>query len=320
MYHDIDIPLPAFIVIDWVGMTVALIPIILRFWLYFRRPEPRSLTLNISDGLLLFSWLSGMVFISINTWKNNLRQHYIHSPPSELYYGVPWSLSAHILYVSWIALFFVYISLWATKFALILFFANFLFKIERKAVKIMLGCASAYTGATFVLHMVLLTAWCSPVRKNWDITGHQCSAVHDIKSVSISTAANISTDLVILTIPLLALFTMNRERRRLTMRTRMGKEEISGIVFVVCMAALSIVAALVRWITLFLIRNAPKANITHTINVWSLVEIVASLIAVCLPSLRSFVRNRREGSRRKMGRNDLERREYISLEDASPGR
>ncbi|KAI1415063.1 hypothetical protein F5Y13DRAFT_157768 [Hypoxylon sp. FL1857] len=261
-----------------------------------------------------------MVFISINTWKNNLRQQYIHSPPGELYYGVPWSMSAHILYVSWIALFFVYISLWATKFALILFFANFLCQVEKKAVKTMLICATAYTGATFVLHMVLLTSWCSPVSRNWDITGHQCSAVHDIKSVSISTAANISTDLVILTVPLLALFTMNRERRRLTMRTKMGKAEISGIVFVLCMAALSIIAALARWITLFLIRNAPKANITHTINVWSLVEIVASLVAVCMPSLRSFVRKQREGNRRKISRNDPERREYIILGDASSGR
>ncbi|KAI1479367.1 hypothetical protein K445DRAFT_278072 [Daldinia sp. EC12] len=291
-YNDIDIPLPAFIAIDWTGMTIALVPIILRFWLRSRESQPRTATLNLSDGLVLLSWISGIVLISINTWKNNLRQHYIHLPHDELYYGVPWDLSAHLLYVSWISLFFIYISLWAAKFSLLAFFADLLHLTENRAARIMLICASVFTGCTFILHMVLLSAWCSPVSGNWNINEHLCSAVHDIRSVSISTASNIFTDLIILTIPLFALYTMGQERREIT-KTRIGKAEISGIVFVLCMAALSIVAALARWITLMLVRNAPKADITHTIDVWALVEIVASLVAVCLPSLRSFLRKRR---------------------------
>ncbi|KAI0853436.1 hypothetical protein F5Y00DRAFT_224673, partial [Daldinia vernicosa] len=291
-YNDIDIPLPAFIAIDWTGMSIALVPIILRFWLRHRESKPRTVTLNLSDGLVLLSWLSGMVLIGINTWKNNLRQQYVHLPPDELYYGVPRELSAHLLYVSWISLFFIYISLWAAKFSLLAFFADLLRLTENRAARIMLICASVFASCTFVLHMVLLSAWCSPVSGNWNIEGHLCSAVHDIRSVSISTASNISTDLIILTIPLFALCTMGQERREIT-KTRIGKAEISGIVFVLCMAALSIVAALARWITLMLVRNAPKADITHTIDVWALVEIVASLVAVCLPSLRSFLRKRR---------------------------
>ncbi|KAI1775029.1 hypothetical protein F4818DRAFT_417571 [Hypoxylon cercidicola] len=316
VYHDIDIPLPAFIVIDWVGMTIALIPIVLRFWVRSRESQQRLLTLDLSDSLVLLSWLSGMVLISINTWKNSLRQRYVHLPPDELYYSVPRPLSSHLLYVSWVSLFFIYISLWAAKFALLAFFASFLRRMEKKSTRVVLVCACVFTGATFLLHMVLLTAWCSPVSSNWDIEGRLCSAVHDIKSVSISTAANIATDLVILAVPIFAFFTLSRERRGLTMRTGMGKAEISGIVFVLCMAALSIVAALARWITLLLVQNVPKANITHTIDVWALVEIVAGLVAVCLPSLRSFVRKQREGgTRKKLAKNHSERREYIILEE-----
>lgn len=294
-------------------MSVALIPVVLRFWLRFRDSAPLPLTLRLSDGLVLLSWVSGMVLISINTWKNSLRQHYVKLPPSELYYSVPRPLSAHLLYVSWISLFFIYISLWAAKFALLAFFASFLRRIEDRTARVMLIGASVFTGATFVLHMVLLTAWCSPISSNWDIEGDLCSAVHDIKSVSISTAANIATDLVILTLPLFAFFTLTRGRRELTMKTGLGKAEISGIVFVLCMAALSIIAALARWITLLLVRNVPKANITHTIDVWALVEIVASLVAVCLPSLRSFVRKQREVNKRRLANSYSERREYISL-------
>ncbi|KAJ3570430.1 hypothetical protein NPX13_g5737 [Xylaria arbuscula] len=300
VYHDIDIPLPAFIAIDFVGMTVALIPIVLRFWLRWREAKPQPLTRNISDGLIVFSWLSGLVLISINAWKNTLRERYIHFPPSELYYSVPRPLSAHLLYVSWISLFFIYISLWAAKFALIAFFASVMRLMEGRPARLFLGFAIFYTTSTFILHITLLARWCTPVSRNWDIDGELCSAVHDIKSVTISTVANISTDLVILSLPLFALTTLSRERRAHTTDNRITKAEWSGFALVIAVAALSIVAALARWITLELVHKVPKANITHTIDVWALVEIVASLLAVCLPTLRSFVRRSRTENRRRM--------------------
>ncbi|KAI1815912.1 hypothetical protein GGS20DRAFT_583968 [Poronia punctata] len=279
VYQDIDIPLPAFIAIDWAAMTLALIPIILRFWLRWREAKPQALSRSISDGLIVLSWLSGIVLISINAWKNSLRQRYVHLPWSELYYSVPRPLSAHLLYVSWVSLFFIYISLWAAKFALIAFFADVMRLMETRKARHMVAFATLYTVITFVLHLVLLLRWCDPVSRNWDINGHLCSAVHDIKSVTVSTAANISTDLVILTLPLFALGTLSRERRAHTTETRITKAEWSGFALVIAVAALSILAALARWTTLKLVQSVPKANITHTIDVWALVEIVASLLA-----------------------------------------
>ncbi|KAI0408452.1 hypothetical protein F4802DRAFT_594386 [Xylaria palmicola] len=300
VYQDIDIPLPAFIAIDFVGMTLALIPIVLRFWLRWREAKPQPKTRNLSDGLIVLSWLSGLVLISINAWKNTLRQRYVHYPPSELYYSVPRHLSSHLLYVSWISLFFIYISLWAAKFALIAFFASVMRLMETRVARLFVAFATFYATGTFVLHVALLARWCTPVTRNWDVSGELCSAVHDIRSVTISTAANISTDLVILALPLFALTTLSRERRALTTQTRTTKAEWSGFALVIAVAALSIVAALARWITLELVQSVPKANITHTIDVWALVEIVASLLAVCLPSLRSFVRRSRQESKRRV--------------------
>ena len=43
-------------------------------------------------------------------------------------------------------------------------------------------------------------------------------------------------------------------------------------------------------------QNVPRAEITHTIDVWALVEIVSSIIAVCLPNLRTFVRRHTRGN------------------------
>lgn len=325
-YHDIDIPLrkhqstpyralrtnyppAAFIAIDWTGMTLALIPIILRFSLRRRQLQPQPFTRNLSDGLVLLSWLSGIVLISINTWKNSLRQRYTHHrPASDLYYGVPHDLSAHLLYVSWISLFFIYIALWAAKFALLAFYASLL-RLQGRWSRIVLAAATLFTAGTFALHIALLARWCSPTSSNWNVDGHLCSAVHDIRSVTVSTAANVATDLVILALPLCALALLRRSNDALlslssgsvggvTGKMGMGKAEWSGLAFVLCMAALSITAALARFVTLQLVQRVPKANITHTIDVWALVEIVASLLAVCLPSCRAFVRRSREGSKR----------------------
>ena len=56
------------------------------------------------------------------------------------------------------------------------------------------------------------------------------------------------------------------------------------------MGSVSILAALVRFITLKIVQSAPRTVITHTIDVWALVEIVSSILAVCTPSLRTFWR------------------------------
>ena len=59
------------------------------------------------------------------------------------------------------------------------------------------------------------------------------------------------------------------------------------------MGSISILAALIRFICLKLVQSIPRASITHTIDVWALVEIVSSILAVCLPSLKTFVRKHR---------------------------
>ncbi|KAI1319409.1 hypothetical protein F5Y16DRAFT_102155 [Xylariaceae sp. FL0255] len=300
MYHDIDLPLPAFIALDFSAMTLALVPIVLRFYLRWRDPKAQPWSRNLSDGLVVFAWLSGLVLISINAWKNALRYRYIHWPAADLFYQVPHDQASHLLYESWISLYFIYISLWASKFALIAFFASVLNMMDTSAARRLVAFASGYALTTFFLHIILLTRWCDPVSLNWNVDGELCSAVHDIRSVSISTVANISTDLVILILPIFALTRSSRVRRANTMQMSVSKIEWSGFALVIAVASLSIVAAAARWITLWLVHTVPKADITHTIDVWALVEIVASLLAVSLPTLRTFVRKSRRDNQRRV--------------------
>jgi hypothetical protein len=289
-----DISPAAFIALDWTLMTLALLPILLRITLRQRSRTPSSIATNLSDAFTIFAWLSGCVLISINTWKNALRMRYSSLPPQTLYYGVPSALSAHLLHTSWLSLFFIYISLWSAKAAFLALYYS-IFNLQGRRTRIALLCACVFTLGTFALHMGLVAFWCAPVSANWKPKPGQrlCSAVHSIDAVAISTLANVATDVVILSIPVHALWVRKK---------RFGHVDKAGLVFVFSMGSVSIVAALVRFVCLALVRNVPKASITHTIDVWALVEIVSSILAVCAPSCRAFGRvwrGRRGGQRRQ---------------------
>lgn len=174
----------------------------------------------------------------------------------------------------------------------------------------MLAVACVLTAATFLLHMFLIAFWCSPVSANWSPPPgeHLCSAVHSISSVTISTFTNIATDIVILSIPISTL-----------MATQLGNKERAGLAFVFLMGSVSIVAALVRFVTLKLVQSVPKASITHTIDVWALVEIVSSILAICLPSLRAFVRKHTSQHTKRDDRQRLVSRASTGLQSMDSG-
>ncbi|KAH0562462.1 hypothetical protein GP486_002844 [Trichoglossum hirsutum] len=303
VYTDIHLPLTnvprktvGFIALDWCLMIFALIIILLRYVVRHRRaphaqtsPKPSaSLASYLSDIFVLASWISGMALIAINTWKNKLRYKYHRTNPDKLYYGVPHDMAAHLLYVSWISLFPIYISLYFSKAAFVAFYYD-LFSNHSKKMQIMLLVTSIFTFLTFLVQIMLLAFWCQPTNLNWNVDGHLCSAVHDIKSVTISTFTNVGTDLLILAVPTMVFTSLSHS---------LNKREIYGLIFVCVIGSISITAALARFVVLKLVEHAPRAEVTHTIDVWALVEIVASLIAVSLPALRVLLRSKDSGSGR----------------------
>ncbi|KAF1928036.1 uncharacterized protein M421DRAFT_421227 [Didymella exigua CBS 183.55] len=294
-HTDTQLPLPGFIALDWSLMLLALLPTIVRIILRFRARTLPSLAANLSDTFIIFAWVSGCVLICINTWKNTLRMHYLSTAREDLYYGVPVFLSGHLLFVSWISLFFVYISLWSAKAAFLALYYS-IFSLQGRRTRIALLCASIFTFLTFVLHIGLIAFWCAPVSANWAPPPGKslCSAVHSIDSVAISTVANITTDIIILSIPVHALWVRAKQ---------FGRSEKVGLVFVFAMGSVSIIAALVRFVCLAVVQDVPKASITHTIDIWALVEIVSSILAVCAPSCRAFGRScvGRRGRRLQLG-------------------
>ena len=280
------------VAVDWSLMTLALALVIVRLSLR-RRRKTHGLAANLSDFFLVCSWVLGIVDISINTWKNCLRARYASWPSAELYYQIPSDQSAHLLKISWISLYFIYISLWLSKAAFIAFYYDIFFVHGSRTMRWSLYGISALAVLTFVLQMSLLTFWCNPISRNWNVAGKLCSAVHSITSVTVSTFANIITDLMIVSIPISAIAA-----------SRLRKIELVGIFFVLLMGSISIVAAVARFIVLKIVEHVPRSSITHTIDVCATIEIVASLAAVCMPSLRAFTRQRRPESTRSSSSKD----------------
>jgi hypothetical protein len=124
-----------FIALDWSLMVFALGIILLRYAVRHHRtphvqtsPKPSSSRASyLSDIFVLTSWFSGVILVSINTWKNQLRFKFRHGNPDKLYYGVPHDMASHLLYISWLSLFFIYISLYFSKAAFIAFYYDLFF-------------------------------------------------------------------------------------------------------------------------------------------------------------------------------------------------
>jgi hypothetical protein len=163
-----------FIALDWCLMIFALVIILLRYAVRHRRishvqasPKPStSLASYLSDIFVLTSWIAGIALIAINTWKNKLRYNYRHENPDHLYYGVPHDMAAHLLYVSWISLFPIYISLYFSKGAFVAFYYDLFFNHSKK-MQVMLLLTSIFTFLTFLVQMMLLAFWCQPTSLNW---------------------------------------------------------------------------------------------------------------------------------------------------------
>jgi len=97
--------------------------------------------------------------------------------------------------------------------------------------------------------------------------------------------------LIVIMLPILVL-------KNLTFR----KSALWGWLFILFIGSISIVAAIVRYGALRAVWGQPKASVTHTIDVSSMVEITTSLLAVCSPSLRVFFRGKKKKPHRPMQR------------------
>ena len=105
-------------------------------------------------------------------------------------------------------------------------------------------------------------------------------------NVTISTIADVTSDAVILNIPLHALHVTE---------TRFSRYEHPDILFVPERGSVSILPALVRFVRLRLIQGVPKVNIIQSIDIWTPVETVDSILVVCAPSYGLLSNSLEEG-------------------------
>lgn len=108
----------------------------------------------------------------------------------------------------------------------------------------------------------------------------QTSSIDSLVTLTIGSFLNITTDLVILILPLLTIQSFNLRRR-----------EKLGLCFIFSVGIMSVVASVVRYVVMYLPFRHPPATMqgVRVSFLWSTLEMLTGFTAFCLPSFRVFL-------------------------------
>ena len=122
--------------------------------------------------------------------------------------------------------------------------------------------------------------WCTPVHRNWTMPLEEfphTSSMDSVVTLTIGSFLNITTDLVILVLPLLIIQSFNLQRR-----------EKLGLCFIFLVGIMSVAASVVRYVVMYIPFQHPPATMqgARVSFFWSTLEVLTGFVAFCLPSFR----------------------------------
>ncbi|KAG0644373.1 hypothetical protein HOY80DRAFT_73469 [Tuber brumale] len=184
------------------------------------------------------------------------------------------------------------IELWCIKTAFVLFYWNMFSKIQGQK-RFALYATSFFIPATFVAVIITFFTHCKPVAISWDLKlvmkyGKRCTP-NTAKLVQwLLSSCNIVTDFMLMAVPLLVIRSF-----------RLTRIDTYAVAFVFLIGIISISATIVR---IFYLNQTGafqpdfRGNITleqqHHFELISSVEVLAALIAFCLPAFRFLLKVR----------------------------
>ncbi|KAL7276631.1 hypothetical protein RUND412_000367 [Rhizina undulata] len=186
-------------------------------------------------------------------------------------------------------LYLVYI--WCIKGAFIaMYFDTFPKSVmERKLLRRTMYFTSAYCIMTFVANILLITLACRPISMTWEPGVYFCYPFSFMSVLVTNFVTNITTDLLILTLPIIVLRTL-----------KLKKSTLSALAFVTLIALVAMVAATLRFYFLYRLNRGDIgsdepfqktfAEIHSTIT-WTVFESWMVFFAFGLPPLRIFLRD-----------------------------
>ncbi|KAL1800390.1 hypothetical protein ACET3X_000732 [Alternaria dauci] len=246
-------------VISWYICTVAACPFVaLRMYARWKRLG----NLGIDDFLILLSLacLIGDLVIQQHMWNLGLGD--ISTVTPENFKGImQMIIPGSTLYVS---------SLWAIKFALVLFYKNLAAPGSRLVLVYNLTLAGL--AVTYLVIFFDIMFQCFPHDKRWsNDPNYQCSPKAAEINYWITTFFNITTDVIIICLPITMV-----SRLQMKLKQKIGVAAIFALGFFV------VIASIVR-------AYYSKKNETMLTCTVSMIETAIAIIATCLPALRSMI-------------------------------
>ncbi|KAH6886269.1 hypothetical protein B0T10DRAFT_539314 [Thelonectria olida] len=246
-------------VISWYFSTViAFFFLVARLWIRFRKLG----ALGIDDGLIVLSMccLIGDLVIQQHMW--NLGMADIATASREDFIQImKMIVPGSILYVS---------SLWAIKFALVLFYKRIAAPgtTLQTIYNVALGVLAA-SWTTIFFHIIFQ---CYPHDKRWskDPT-YQCDPANSDINYWLTIILNISTDVAIISLPI-----------SMVLQLQMKPKQKLGVSAIFALGILVVIASIIR-------AYYSKRHETMLTCTVSMIETAVAIIASCLPPLRSLI-------------------------------
>lgn len=180
-------------------------------------------------------------------------------------------------------------------------------------IRKMLQLTTIYTALSWFANFLLPLVYCRPLSLVWSIE-HHCTSFRSTFGTTFPMVTNITTDLLIMVIPILVLRTLNLRR-----------SEIFAIAFLLSLGCLTVIAALLRFAYVTK-RNAlgksGSPNLVTQAQIWSYAEVCIAIFAACLPAGRVVLARRRvrstTGGSSSRGRSSLSRKMGKSKQERLP--
>ncbi|KAG0642193.1 hypothetical protein HOY80DRAFT_951852 [Tuber brumale] len=252
-----------------------------RLWILRRRP--RTLAVNISDAaFVLFTVL--MVATAGIAYDVVLQELRIRRDFGDQ--AIP-----HMLFTEgylkefFVITIFCTTQVWLLKAAFLGYYWS-LRETLTDRIKVLLYAVSAYCLVTYIGVLSFQFSYCHPISTNWSIGSDKCLATLTVPGMILQQWTNITSDIMVLIIPLFTISTLN-----------LGRKDLYALSVVFCIGALSIAASVVRFTQVYYVvmhaDNSVEA-IRRTL-VWAVIEKLFAFTAFCLPCLRVFYRKRHSG-------------------------
>lgn len=235
--------------------------------------------LTVSDWLLVASVLDAVALLVTDTMTYNLGGMDEYDPDAP---PIPVADEIASMKIAFAGNYFYDTGIYLPKLALLAFYYRLIPPTMPKLRQFL----HAVTGVTVIFAITTCfvdTFWCgSNVRVNWDPQG-SCSSFTSMDITRIDWALNMTADLLIFSIPFYLLRGLRISRRYMI-----------GLVATFSLGIITVAASIVRFATMQAI------HAWTNVYVLSMVEMVAAIVVVCLPALKSLLR-RGEPSTSKRG-------------------